>query len=169
MACPLCISDPDSHCFVKFGTIAGVDLVYTAPSRTKVIVENEYNILNFKLHIDSEKGRPWIWILDCRGMKMKHYASIKFTMRIANILVNEHRDFLQEIIILHANDWIRSLLIICKKVFNEGIMKRVNILQGEKVELYLTLQAKGISGPPLQWLTAVFMTLPEPGHLPALT
>jgi len=168
MSCPACAANPDAHCFVRFGQIGDVSLYYTAPSRARDYKESPVQLANMKLHLDSTKPHKWMLFVDCRGMLLKHVTSIQFSSSVSNIIVKEHNDSLQAIWILQPNHWVKGTLKLLRAIFGAESMKKIHLMEGDKLELYVSLEQKGLSGKPLQWLSTVFVTTPEPGHLPAI-
>jgi hypothetical protein len=101
-------------------------------------------------------------------MLLKHVTSIQFSSSVSNIIVKEHNDSLQAIWILQPNHWVKGTLKLLRAIFGAESMKKIHLMEGDKLELYVSLEQKGLSGKPLQWLSTVFVTTPEPGHLPAI-
>ena len=114
MACPKCIENPESHSFTQFGKFGDANLIYTSPARALDYKESEEKIVNFKKHMDTALGAPWIWVFDCGGMQMKHFSSMNYTRRLAQILTNEHENYLQAIWIIRPNAWIKTTLKFLK-------------------------------------------------------
>lgn len=168
MTCPVCVKIPDAHCFINIGSLGGTTLIYTAPARSRDYKESDSQFDNMRHHLNTVKHGPWIWLFDCRGMQLKHASSISFAQKLGRYLSEEHATSLQGIYILHPNPWIKATMNIMKTLFKESMLKKVHMLNGEKLELYITLEKLGITGKPLQWLSAVMITVAEPGHLPSI-
>lgn len=168
MACPKCADNPEMHSFTPFGKFGDANLFYTAPARVLDYKESEEKIINFKKHLDTAKGTPWIWVFDCGGMQMKHYSSTNYTRRLAQILANEHEGVLQAIWIIRPNTWIKTVLKFLKSLFKTPLLNKVKIKEGEKLELYISLEKEGLQGKPLQWLGVVIALKPEQ-PLPLIT
>jgi hypothetical protein len=167
MACPKCVKIPESHSFTYFGKHGDANLFLTVPARVLDYTESEEKIVNFKKHIDTAKGTPWIWVFDCGNMQMKHHSSLNYTQRLAQILSTEHEDILKEIWIMRPNTWMRTTLKFLKAILKSGIFNKIKLFEGEKLELYVGLEKNGLMGKPLQWLGSVITLKPEQ-PLPAI-
>lgn len=168
MACPKCAVNPESHSFTKFGKHQNADLFLTAPARVLDYMESEEKIVNFKLHLDSTKNNPWIWIFDCGDMQMKHFSSLNYTRKLAQILANEHENHLKEVWIIRPNTWMKMTVKFLKTVFSSPLINKIKILEGEKMELYTNLEKVGLKGQPLQWLLSLVVLKPNQ-PLPKIT
>jgi len=161
MACVKCQENPEAHSFTLFGQFNGANLYYTAPARVLDYKESEEKIVNFKKHLDLARNSPWIWVFDCANMQMKHSSSLNYTRRLAQILANEHENYLQAIWIIRPNTWIKTVLKFLKTLFKTALLNKVILMEGEKLELYVNLEKKGINGKPLQWISNVITLKPE--------
>ena len=168
MTCPICAKIPEAHTFVNIGTLQNITLIYSSPARSRDYKESDAQFENMRIHLNSMKTGPWIWLFDCRGMQLKHAASVGFAQKLGKLLSDEHSNVLQGIYILHPNTWMKATIKVMKTMFKESMFKKLHLLEGEKLELYVKLESLGFSGKPLQWLSAVFVAPPEPGYLPAL-
>jgi hypothetical protein len=168
MACEKCQINPEAHSFTPFGQLNGANLFYTSPARVLDYMESEEKIFNFKKHLDVARPNNWIWVFDCAFMQMKHFSTLNYTRRLANILVSEHENTLQAILIIRPNTWIRSVLKFLKTLFKSPLLNKVQIIEGEKLELYVNLEKKGLNGKPLQWISSV-LTLKPDQQLPILS
>lgn len=155
MACPKCVEIPESHSFTHFGKFGEANLFYTAPARVLDYKESEQKIVNFKMHLDTAKGSPWIWVFDCGEMQFKHYSSMNYTRRLAQILTNEHEPYLQAIWIIRPNAWLKTTLKFLQSIFKSVLLSKVEIKEGEKLELYIKLEKLGLPAKQLQWLGQV--------------
>lgn len=168
MACAKCREVPESHSFTHFGQFNGINLFYTAPARVLDLKETDEKINNFKQHLDLAKGSQWIWIFDCGAMQLKHSSSLTYTQKLAKILASEHEPFLKGIWIIRPNSWIKTVIKFLKTLFKTDLLNKVQIMEGEKLELYISLEKKGLNGKPLQWIGNVVTLKPEQA-LPVLT
>ena len=161
MTCPRCLVTPESHSFTNFGKLGETHLVYTALARVLDYKETPEKITNFKMHLDTMKGKPWIWVIDCADMESKHYSSMNYTRQLAQLLVKDHEATLQSILILRPNLWMRTTLKFLKTLFKAGIFSKVHLIDGLKLEVYSGLEKTGLNGKPLQWIGAVIALKPS--------
>jgi hypothetical protein len=155
VACATCATAPGSHSFVHFGNVRGVDYFYTAPARASLAETPDVRIANFKKHLDSAKGRPWVWIFDCGGMEMKHAMSVEHIRRLTAILIEEHADVLQRLVIVRPTIWVQGMVTLMRQLVPAALGRRLEVVDGGKLEQLVALERIGLHGAPLGWLNGV--------------
>lgn len=166
MACPRCRVVPDAHSFTYFGPIGDIHYYYSSPTKARDYKEGPETLMNYITHLDYVRGQKWAWIIDCKGMKINHYPSLDLVSKMTKNLAENHRDFLTMIYIVHPNIWIKNSLKLWKKVVPYGNIQKVTILEGDKLELLVSLKKANINGEPLIWLMNIFKMPDEPCFLP---
>ena len=166
MTCPRCAIVPDAHSFNYFGTISGTKYYYTSPARARDFKETPETLSYYKTHINQAKTGKWIWVIDCAGMQIKHYSSMEIIKNMIKVLLDEHKGFMQKICIIHPNTWIKTALTMMKPFLKKETVEKIQIIEGEKVELLVSLEKQGIKGQPMIWLLSVFSLPNEPSILP---
>lgn len=120
------------------GEFEGATLLYTAPAKTDDL-RTEEQFRAFRTLLEPYRSRPWIWIFDGGGMTARHYANMTFCKQMYKILDTEHKQSLQGVWILNLNTWLRSVI----QIFPAS--KPVTWLPAERLELFVTMQRKGVS------------------------
>ena len=166
MPCDRCTVVPDSHCFLGLGTNEGITYFYTSPVRGHDYRETKDTLTYYKSHIDEAKNRKWIWVIDCKEMQTRHYASAEMSKNIVKYLVGEHKGQLQEIWIINPNTWIRGLIAIIKPFFSKAVTDKLHVLHKSGLELYIDLESRGLKGYPCRNLVTIINTPYVPGILP---
>jgi len=154
--------------FLKFATIHNIDYYYISAARAIDYKETEKTYSYFKSHIESASHNKWISIIDCAGMKQRHYSSIGLIHKVVKLLTTEHKDKLEKIWILHPNSWVRATLAIVKPFLSKETQAKIRIFDSNKLILYTDLEKAGLTGKGLLWLISVFGLEPVPGQLPLL-
>ena len=165
MTCPRCQIVPDAHSFNFFGSINEVKYYYTSPARARDTKETPETLNYYKIHINQAKTSKWVWVIDCAGMKMKHYSSIEIIKSMIKLLLDEHKGILIKICIIHPNSWIKGAITIMRPFLKKETLDKINVIEGEKMELLTGLEKLGIKGQPLNWLITVFSIPHEPSVL----
>ena len=111
-------------------------VLYTAPAEAD-IVTTDADLAGFKSLMDPYRASPWIWVFDCRGMKMAHYTNMRFCRALHHILTTEHSTSLQAVWILNINTWLRGVLGFFP--LNKAI-----ILPSERLELFIQMKKAGV-------------------------
>jgi hypothetical protein len=121
--------------FIPIGTLADAVIYYT-PIRQIKQMGTEADFTAFKQQLDAITG-PWIWVVDCAGVKLEQLLNIRLAQRIATLLRAEHADRLKDTWIMQMNGWLRSVLSLFKAA--------VTVLSSDRLELFVQLQRIGCS------------------------
>lgn len=122
----------------SIGEHEGCVLLYTAPARVTDTVTDEHFKIFCKL-VEPYRNRPWIWVLDGAKMGPKHYTNISYCKKLYLLLAKEHKESLKGVWVLNLNAWIRGMI----KLFPTA--KPVSCLPTDRLELFVTMQHKGVS------------------------
>ena len=144
MACQLCKLDPTSHSFKCIAKSNTNTIFYTNPSKATGNDLPSDRVNNFKLHLDTAKDKPWIWIFDCAGMSIKHYIGFDFTKLLADTLNSDNTN-LQKILILQPNTWIHGVLNLLKIVIKGPLIEKTMLVEGCKLEVMTKLEKHGLT------------------------
>jgi hypothetical protein len=155
MSCQKCLEVPNSHSFDLIGMIDDINIYYTAPAKALEYKETPENFENFKKHLNETKGKKWIWVFDCYGMQLKHCKSITYMKNLTTVLANDHYDFLQGVWFIRQNTWIKAGISILKTLFKAGLVKKMRVFKGDKLELYMQLEKGGLTGPALKTMGGI--------------
>jgi hypothetical protein len=162
MVCPACKKIPNTHSFTYFGKVGETKLFYTSPARADATEDCETRLKNFLMHLEEAKGSPWIWVFDFGYMVTKHHTGMRFTLGLAQYLLENHEHTLQKVILLRTTPWTTFILQMLKSRFTSGIFARIYCMEGDTLELYMNLK-KEFQGFPLLWLGKVItLTLDKP-------
>ena len=148
MPCPEC----SIHSFEQFGTLQDYKLFYTSPAKSKDFRETEERLTDFKVHLDTAKGGPWIWVFDCGKMGPEHKLSLSFAQGVAKILATEHEDKLKGIWIVQPNMWFSLLLKGLKLFIRSPLFDMVRLVEGSSLDIYEFLKAQGVDPKARQWI-----------------
>jgi hypothetical protein len=151
-SCPKCLVKPGYHNFVKFGILGNKDvLIYTAPAKTEDFNGDGTKLANIKIHMD-ELEYPWIWVLDCNNMELKHYTEISFNIGLLGLLSADKN--LSEVWILRPNIWIRTTISFLQTFYTSKILSNIRYFEGTKLELFESLSKAGVAEPAAHWVIA---------------
>lgn len=154
MPCPKCTAKPGYHSYKKIASLKGLNLFYTSPAKTEDFDEDGTKLTNVKTHIKEDTaGKPWIWIMDCANMELKHYAEVNFTTGLLTALANDTN--LKEVWVVRPNIWIRSTVAFFKTVSSAQILNNISYYEGEtNMDLYEALKATGLDEKAIHWIIA---------------
>jgi hypothetical protein len=151
MPCKKCQETPGYHSFAKFGKIGDVNLFYTAPAKTLDFNEDGTKLANIKIHIEEEtEKKPWILVLDCGNMGIKHYTDISFSAGLLGLLAND--PFLESIWVMRSNIWIRTTASFLKTISSAKILNNVKYFDKKGLELFDMLEKNYLDSSTIDWL-----------------
>jgi hypothetical protein len=150
MPCIKCLHTPGYHNFVKFGFLGNTTLIYTSPAKTQDYNEDGTKLANITIHVNELDKKPWIWVLDCGEMELKHYTEISFTLGLLKLLSNDEK--LQEVWIMRPNIWIRTTVNFLKTFYSAKILNNIKYFEGTKMELLEQFQQTEIPISSIHWL-----------------
>lgn len=146
MACPKCATNPAAHSFHTLGSIGPMRLFYTAPAKATELLTTHADFLPFKTHLDTTRETPWIWLFDCKGMGTKHLLPFSVCKELMEVFVNEHGENLHGIWVLNPNLWMRTTLNLLRPFFRKGLLEKIIVLEGDTLELIVSLEKRGVKG-----------------------
>ena len=147
MPCPKCALEPGYHRFQKFAQIGGTDLFYSAPPKTDTLDETRLD--NFRLHLKEDtQHRPWIWIVDCTEMQLKHYTEVSFNIGLLQLLANNPN--LREIWVIQPNIWVRTTISFLRSFSSAKILENITYI--DRTRLERTLRERGVNDASIAWL-----------------
>ena len=149
MPCQKCIHNPAYHSFTPFGDLAGAKLIYTAPAKTEDFNEDGTKLKNISIHV-SEIGQPWIWVVDCANMSLKHYTEISFNIGVLNLLSAD--PLLKAVWVIRPNIWIKTTIAVMKGFSASPVLHGITFFDEVGLELYRDLKTVGVSPKSLQFI-----------------
>jgi len=151
MPCSKCIAKPGYHSFVNFARVSDADLFYTAPAKTEDFNEDGTKLANIKLHVAEETtSGPWIWVMDCAGMELRHYTEFDFNFGLLGLLNEDPR--LKEVWIIRPNIWIRTTIAFLQTFSSAAILRTIRWFDGSNLEIYASLLTTGLADSKIHWM-----------------
>ena len=120
MPCQRCLAIPGYHSFDKLSPT----LYYTCPGKAKGTSEG------FLDHLKDTLPGPWVWILDCRGIKGITGESILKTIE---------KDYtnLQQLYVVHPPLIVKAFYGISRPFFSKAMTNKIKIVDSTEVVLQL--------------------------------
>ncbi|NDE15951.1 hypothetical protein EBZ80_13575 [bacterium] len=129
---------------------AQTPLYYSAPARIATI-STDAEFAALKQELDRVRaGGPWLWVVNCAGMRLEHVLNARYVQRLADLLRTEHTGLLLGTWMLQINTWVRGILA--------GFGAEATVLSDDRLELFLQLQRAGCSHATVDFLLAVVAT-----------
>ena len=109
--CNICNIDPSSHSFhIIPSSNPNINLYYSCPAKATKYFESEGVIDHFKTHLEKTNGKPWAYILDCKGFTLKHATQINTSIALADMITNRFGESLQKVWIMNPTWTIHIVL-----------------------------------------------------------
>lgn len=145
MKCPKCLIDPESHSFIKLGTLAnGTHVYYTCPAEAKDKKDGPDMIHYMKLHLDSVKEQNWIWLFDCYNFGEEQATSMQTAMALTKILEQDHSGFLKKIYIVNSAWHFHALIKLCLPLLKKTSREKIQDISGDTFQTLIRLEKEGI-------------------------
>jgi hypothetical protein len=124
--CKICDNNSKSHSFFKMGKQNGANLFYTCPGDA-TNHETEGVLNHYREVLETNNGEKWIFIFDAKGFTLYHSTRIASARGLLTIF-NEYGDDLEELRIVNANHFVKSLFMAIKpfaptNIFNKIVWK----------------------------------------------
>ena len=135
MACPQCKINPKAHCFVNFARKDEIRYFYTGNSKEVERIDTPEKIGYFLSHIEQTRGTPWVWVIDCAGMKSKEISN-DFRNSLVNTISKEHNQTLQSVFFINTTLWMRIILAFLRPFIHKEIVGKIHFFKGTSELLY---------------------------------
>jgi hypothetical protein len=122
--CKICENCPNSHSLVKFSETEEQVIYYTCPSQA---TNNETaGIIDHYNGVLGELGcKKWIWLLDLKGFKMKHFMEMGNAIALAKLITEKYSEHLEKIIVVHPNMYTSAIFNLVKTFLSEKVRNMV--------------------------------------------
>ena len=147
MPCDKCLQNPDSHSFHHIGTTTtGFEIIYTCPSKIQNFNGSDPLFVHyFDQHLRILKGKPWVWIFDCKDYSQHHMLSMDNLRKLVNYLYKDHADRLQGSYVLHAGIFFSTMMKFVMPLLQKETQKRIHIVPSKPLDALLWMEQAGFS------------------------
>ena len=118
--CDICEKEPGAHSFTYLFRTKKPNiyeyLFYTCIGDSKKTNEQDKVIKHYDLTLRTMNPDKWIWVFNCDGFSLKHYAEINTIIKIAEIIRNFGR--VEAIYIVNAPTLFNLVLPIIKPILD---------------------------------------------------
>ena len=135
MTCPQCKINPKAHCFLEFARKDLTRYFYTGNSKEVERIDTPEKISYFLSHIEQTRGSPWVWVIDCAGMKSKEISN-DFRKSLVNTISKEHNHTLQAIFFINTTTWMRIILALLHPFIHKDIVGKIHFYKGMSELIY---------------------------------
>jgi len=79
--------------------------------------------------VDEVRGTPWIWVINCGGMKSKEISN-DFRKNLTETISREHSTTLQNIFFINTPMWMRLIVYFLKPFIHRDLSHKIHFLEG---------------------------------------
>ena len=126
MQCPKCIETPGFHSFTILGkTIKGYEIYYSNPNVNEERKLTEENIQNYLIHLDNASTKPWVWIIDSRGLDNLETPNLFLLRKFYLEIQKRYKNILKHIFILNKSYMMQIIYTMLYPFLSSEIKKMI--------------------------------------------
>jgi hypothetical protein len=126
MGCPKCVEIPGFHHFSIIGeTISGDNIYYSKPSIYTEKRLTEESITNYLIHLDNASAKPWVWIIDSRGLDNLETPNLLLLRKFYVEIKTRYTDIIKNIFILNESFMMKIIYNMIYPFLSSEIKKLV--------------------------------------------
>lgn len=137
----------EAHSFYHIGTLGHnkkTHLYYTKPADATDIDESPEAIAIYLHHFEQTKPHPWIWILDCQGLKTKDFLHSGLGRRITEVVKTTYIDTLQGIYVVNPTWGMKTLLTFITPLLSKESKARIHCCNLGLLDVMARLETLGL-------------------------
>jgi hypothetical protein len=135
MFCPQCQINPKAHCFQQFAQKGDIRYFYTGNSKEVERIDTPEKIGYFISHVDQVRGTPWVWVIDCAGMKSREISS-DFRKSLVNTISKEHSTTLHNIFFINTTTWMRIMITFLRPFIHRDLVNKLHFFKSSTELVY---------------------------------
>ena len=154
-SCPRCKENQSAHSFEKLGTLRdGVtNVFYTNPAEATEPDDSPEAFQYYMAHFRDTEPQPWIWIFDCKGMKIKDLSQSTLARKLTDAVQVKYKDTLRGIFVINPTWSIISLFTVIKPFLHKEAKARIHICSFGLIDTINKLENIGVHTTTLKKLT----------------
>jgi len=126
MQCPKCIETPGFHSFIKLGkTTKGYEIYYSNPNVNEERKLTEENMQNYLIHLDNAGTKPWVWIIDSRGLDNLETPNLFLLRKFYLEIQKRYKNILKHIFILNKSYMMQIIYTMLYPFLSSEIKKMI--------------------------------------------
>jgi hypothetical protein len=145
--CPRCTETGGrAHSFEWIGHLRdGVtNIFYTSLANSKDPEDSPDTLAGYLFHMQETRPYPWIWIVDCRGMKSKDLLCSGLGKALTDIVQHTYIETLSGVYILHPSIAMNALIQCIKPFLYKETRQRIHLCSLGLIDTVNRLESAGI-------------------------
>ena len=114
-------------------------IFYSSLEKAKQKLITKESLPDYAAHLDTASQTPWVWIIDCRGLKAEHIPKLKVCKLLVDLFEERYKHALQSVFLVHPTWHVNLALGAVKPLLSEEAKAKFHLCTSP-----LTLLEKGI-------------------------
>jgi hypothetical protein len=131
---------------------------YTCPAQASEADDSPEAVTYYLTHFEATKPNPWIWIFDCKGMKVRDLIKSGVGKKLAETVQKTYFDTLLGIYIVQPNWAMKALITFLKPFLRKETFARIHMCSLGLIDTVNTLERAGLPKYELSSLTKKLTT-----------
>jgi hypothetical protein len=143
MMCAKCTVDPETHSFRPITMVGDTTVFLTSVMHNKDVTNIEDILAHMTAALEPLRPakRPWIWVVDCRGITMAHSGALRITTELTKAIKERYYDHMFGTILLNPPAAVNALVAVSMQIAGPSAL--VKTINGSPLELYIEFQKQG--------------------------
>ncbi len=154
--CPRCKETGGrAHSFEHIGHLrdAKTHIFYTSLAEATDPEDSPDTLQGYLYHMNETRPHPWIWILDCRGMKTKDLLQGSLAKQLADVVQHVNIETLVSVFILQPTWAMNALIQFIKPFLYKETRQRIQMCNLGLIDTINRLENAGVARTELSTLT----------------
>jgi hypothetical protein len=140
MVCQQCQRNPLFHSFEHLGAMPnGCAIFFSSIEKAHHKIITKDSLPDYAAHLDIASQTPWVWIIDCRGMKTEHIPKLKVCRLLVDLFEERYKHVLKNVFLVHPTWHVNVALGAVKPLLPEETKSKIVACPSP-----LTLLEKGV-------------------------
>jgi hypothetical protein len=141
--CAKCRVDPKTHSFRPITTVGDKTVFFTSTKHNKDYTNAQDILAHLTGEVEPlhEKGQPWIWIVDCRGIGVAHASAMGVAADLTRAIKERYYAHMHGTILLNPPAAMNAIISMSLQI--AGPTAALTVLNGSPLELYMEFQKQG--------------------------
>jgi hypothetical protein len=143
MMCAKCAADPETHSFRPITMVGDVTIFLTSAKHNKDFMNGDDILSHLANALEPLRvsKKPWIWVVDCRGIGAAHAGAIGITKQLTMAIKERYYEHMYGTILLNPPTAMNALVSLSMQI--AGPTASVKTMHGSPLELYMEFQKQG--------------------------
>ncbi len=130
MTCKYCQQTPSFHSFELLGSMPnGYTIYFSSLEKAKEKHITKESLPEYTQHLDTASQTPWVWIIDCRGLKLEHIPKLKVCKLLVEVFQERYKHTLMSVFILYPTWHVTTTLNALKPFLSADAKAKIALCE----------------------------------------